>query len=67
MPTARLAALTLLATTTACSASDEDAAPPVTADERRALAEAREMIPEDELPATATPTSTTAAGEGGQP
>ncbi|MBL8656613.1 MAG: hypothetical protein JNJ92_04540 [Altererythrobacter sp.] len=67
MRTALLAVLTLLATTTACSASDEDAAPPVTADERRALAEAREMIPGDELPATATPTATTAAGEGGQP
>ncbi len=54
---AAVAALATLAA--ACSASEEAGAPAVTADEQRALAEAREMIPPSEIaPApSATPTS----------
>lgn len=49
----------ILSLAAACSEADEPA-PSVTIDERRAVAEAREMIPQDEVPA-ATPSVTESA------
>lgn len=53
------AAAALMVLAAACSGADDTRAPGVSADEQRALAEAREMIPADELPqATPTPAET---------
>lgn len=57
----RAAAVVLLALAASCSGPDQAPAPPPTADEQRALAEARAMIPAEELPAlTPAPTQSAA-------
>lgn len=50
-----LAAGTLTALAAACSAPEDAGAPPVTANEQRALAEARAMIPAEEIAPEPTP------------
>lgn len=52
------AAAALMVLAAACSAADDTRAPPVTADEQRTLAEAREMIPADEIAPEQTPRET---------
>ncbi len=52
------AAAALMVLAAACSDADETRAPPVNADEQRALAEAREMIPADEIAPEPTPVPT---------
>lgn len=48
----------MFALAAACSDADEAGAPPATPDEQRALAEARAMIPADEISPTPTPEET---------
>lgn len=57
MRAGRAATAAMLALAAACSPAREDGAPPPTADEKRAVADARAMIPAAELPA-ATPDPT---------
>ncbi|HEU4821044.1 MAG TPA: hypothetical protein VFS87_07805 [Qipengyuania sp.] len=52
------AAVAMFALAAACSDADEAGAPPATPDEQRALAEARAMIPADEISPTPTPEET---------
>ena len=57
-----LLAAALVELAAACSSPEDAGAPTATAEEQRALAEARAMIPESELPpATATPAVTESA------
>lgn len=47
----RALAAILALTAAACSSTEDTGAPPATPDERRALEDAKAMIPADELPA----------------